>query len=69
MPNTQNLTPREPEWGETKKRRVLYLTDTARTSLEQVAESLGYRSLSDLVERLGRKTLTTKELREFLKSP
>lgn len=49
-----NLIPNTPLYGECKESHTLTLTPTAWGGVETMAESLGLRSRSDLVERLGR---------------
>jgi hypothetical protein len=52
-----NLRPREPIYGEAKKRRELMATDEGWAGLKALAAAHGL-SLSELCERLGRGTLS-----------
>ncbi|WP_190697371.1 hypothetical protein [Nodosilinea sp. FACHB-141] len=56
-PHSQgNLQPREPMYGEAKKRRQLLATDEGWEGFKALATSMGL-SASELVERLGRGTI------------
>ena len=52
-----NLRPREPMYGEAKKRRELVATDDGWAGLKALAAAHGL-SLSEFCERLGRGTLS-----------
>ena len=52
-----NLRPREPMYGEAKKRRELLATDEGWAGLKGLAASHGL-SVSEMIERLGRGTLS-----------
>lgn len=54
-PNSrQNLSPRTPLYGETKKVHEVTVTEEAWVALKGVVKSSGCRSVSDLLEKLGR---------------
>lgn len=52
-----NLRPREPMYGEAKKRREMLATDEGWAGLKVLAAAQGL-SVSELIERLGRGTLS-----------
>lgn len=54
----ENLSTREPIYGEKKKRRELTVTDEGWEGAKQVAKELGCSSLSDLIEQIGRRSIT-----------
>lgn len=54
-PNSrQNLSPRTPMYGETKKVHEVTVTEEAWAALKPVVKAAGCRSVSDLLEKLGR---------------
>ncbi|MDX2231316.1 MAG: hypothetical protein NW220_16890 [Leptolyngbyaceae cyanobacterium bins.349] len=57
----ENLSKREPIYGEKKKRRELTVTDEGWEGAKQVAKEMGCSSLSDLIEKLGRRMIELQE--------
>lgn len=66
-----NLRPREPFRGQTKKRRNISLTDTAWESWEEIAAILDC-SRQEAIEKIGRRELSPEEFKklcEYLLTP
>lgn len=60
-PNSrQNLSPRTPLYGETKKVHEVTVTEEAWVALKEVVKTSGCRSVSDLLEKLGRGELVVQ---------
>ena len=59
-PNSRaNLEPgSEPRFGELKKVHQVTVTPTGWEGLQRLAEATGHRSVSDLLEKLGREGMT-----------
>jgi len=59
-PNSQaNLEPgSSPRFGELKKVHQVTVTPTGWEGLQQLAEASGYKSVSELLEKLGREGVT-----------
>lgn len=68
MSNSKNLSPRDSFYGETKKNRTITVTDTGWEGLRSLADSQGL-SISEVLERIGRKALTVQDYKDFLKKP
>lgn len=49
------------DWDELKSKRTLTLTDTAWAGLEALAQQLGIKSKSDLIEAIGRQVVPLAE--------
>ena len=56
----ENLQPREPTYGESKKRRPVMVTDEGWEGFKVIAKRLGV-SASELVERIGRGIVKLKD--------
>lgn len=54
----ENLRPRRETYGETKKIRKLTITETGWQGLKEIASELEVSSISDLLEKIGRKELS-----------
>lgn len=61
----QNLHPREPLYGETKKRRYYSTTDVGREGLAKLAASLSI-SEQEVIERLGRLVMNSDDTKKIL---
>ncbi len=61
-----NLRPREPIWGETKRKRHPFMTDVAWAAWQELASVMGY-SVSETMERIGRKELSSEEFGKLSK--
>jgi len=60
-PNSQeNLQPREPIFGERKKRRELTVTEEGWIGVKSLAKDSGCTGVSDLLEKLGRGLIEIK---------
>ena len=53
-PNSRANLLTEPRYGEKKKTLTLTVTPTGKTEAARIASELGCRSLSDLIEQIGR---------------
>ncbi|MBO3461748.1 hypothetical protein G7B40_012760 [Aetokthonos hydrillicola Thurmond2011] len=62
----ENLRPREPFWGEAKKKRHPFMTDVAWHGWQEIASLLGY-SVSETMERIARKELSLEEFGKLSK--
>lgn len=56
-----NLGPRPLKYGEPKKKHALTLTGTGWTGLQALASALGFSSVTELLERLGRGEYTLSQ--------
>ena len=56
-----NLGPRPLKYGEPKRKHVCSLTDTGWTGLQTLASALGFSSVTELLERLGRGEYTLSQ--------
>ena len=66
MANENNLVPREARYGENKDRRTVSVTPTAWRNIEKGAAEKGV-SVSEFIELIGRKALSVKDYKEFMK--
>jgi hypothetical protein len=64
LSNNNNLRPREPFRGQTKKRRTVALTDDAWTAWGEIAGILSC-SKQEAMERIARKELSSEEYKKI----
>ena len=67
MANEKNLSPRDYFYGEPKRRHNIMLTDTAWSNFEKAAKDRGI-SISEFIERIGRKAMPVQEYKTFFKN-